>query len=229
VTDAGVHLTESERQLLAEASSSPSTDDAGSAHLRECAACAEDVGRLRALMTRARELPHRAAVPDDLWPSIRSRIEARKIVTMNADATALRSGPPPRRGVRRTIAAVGALATLTAAAVVLGITDNRTRRGVARVDSTLELPAVPTSMVADSTSAYEEESKQLLDRLELQRALLRPEAAQALDADLRTIDAAIAELEDAIARDPKNPALRQLLASSYRQKVELLKRAGNAG
>jgi len=36
---------------------------------------------------------------------------------------------------------------------------------------------------------------------------------------------AIAELKDAIVRDPNNPALRQLLATSYRQKVELLKRA----
>jgi len=39
------------------------------------------------------------------------------------------------------------------------------------------------------------------------------------------VDVAIAELKDAIARDPNNPALRQLLATSYRQKVELLKRA----
>jgi hypothetical protein len=50
-----------------------------------------------------------------------------------------------------------------------------------------------------------------------------------IDRDLKTIDGAIDELKLAIANDPRNLALRQLLASSYRQKVDLLKRAGNAG
>jgi len=50
----------------------------------------------------------------------------------------------------------------------------------------------------------------------------------ALDRDLKVVDVAIAELKDAVARDPANPALRQLLAASYRQKVDLLKRASNA-
>ena len=82
--------------------------------------------------------------------------------------------------------------------------------------------------VADSATAYEAEAQILLDRLEIQRATMRPEARAAIDRNLHTVDVAIAELKDAIARDPNNPALRQLLATSYRQKVELLKRA-NAG
>ena len=84
-------------------------------------------------------------------------------------------------------------------------------------------------MEQDSTQSYEEEARTLLDHLELQRALVRPEARASIDRDLRLIDQAIAELKAAIAADPNNPALRQLLASSYRQKIELLKRAGNAG
>ena len=58
--------------------------------------------------------------------------------------------------------------------------------------------------------------------------MLRPDTRAALDRDLRAVDVAIAELKAAIARDPNNPALRQLLASSYKQKVDLLKRVGNA-
>ena len=55
-----------------------------------------------------------------------------------------------------------------------------------------------------------------------------PEARSSVDHDLRVIDDAIAEVKDALVRDPNNPALRRLLASSYRQKVELLKRANGA-
>lgn len=135
-----------------------------------------------------------------------------------------------RRAVRASTGAWATLAVLTAAAVMLGLIDNRGQHrppgDAAIAGRSPDVFAIP---VADSTAAYEEEAKQLLDRLELQRALLRPEAARALDDDLRTIDAAIAELQNAIVRDPKNPALRQLLASSYRQKVELLRRAENAG
>jgi len=87
------------------------------------------------------------------------------------------------------------------------------------------------SLVAavDSAHAYQEEAQALLNHFELQRATLRPELRQALDRDLKTIDVAIAELQDAIRNDPANPALRRLLASSYRQKVDLLKRVSNAG
>jgi hypothetical protein len=82
--------------------------------------------------------------------------------------------------------------------------------------------------VSDSVRSYEEEARALLNRLELQRSMLRPEARASLDRDLKVIDQAIDELKLAIASDPRNPALRQLLASSYRQKIELLKRASNA-
>ena len=82
---------------------------------------------------------------------------------------------------------------------------------------------------ADSVRAYEEEAQILLDRLALMRSVLEPGAAAAIDKDLAVIDSAIAELQTAIARDPRNPALRQLLADSYRQKVDVLKRVSNAG
>src|SRR5262249_51399392 len=84
------------------------------------------------------------------------------------------------------------------------------------------------AVVAESTQAYQDEAKALLNRLELQRAMLRPETAASIDKSLRVIDGAIAELEDAVARDPNNPELRRMLASSYRQKIDLLKRIENA-
>jgi hypothetical protein len=58
---------------------------------------------------------------------------------------------------------------------------------------------------------------------------MRPQTAASADHDLEVIDGAIAELKRAIERDPKNIALRALLAQSYKQKLDLLKRLENAG
>ena len=64
--------------------------------------------------------------------------------------------------------------------------------------------------------------------LELRRRTLRPSTSAQIDSSLHVIDMAIAELEAARARDPNNPAIRQLLASSRARKLELLKQAQNA-
>ncbi|MFL5560341.1 MAG: hypothetical protein ACJ79K_02595 [Gemmatimonadaceae bacterium] len=226
------HLTEGERQMLADGTLSADGGGAIAAHARECAACGGDVARLRTLVMLARAANESPDVPDDLWDPIRARIEQRKLVSMRGDGDP-RGDSKPRsddrraRRQRRLVVGLGALAAAAAiVAIVVARKDQPPSpdRVVHGADTARSLTAV-----VDSTQAYEAEAQQLLDRLELQRALIRPEAAQALDADLQSIDAAIAELKDAIARDPHNRALRQLLASSYRQKVELLKRAENAG
>jgi hypothetical protein len=226
VNPADAHLTEGERHALAELL--VSVDEDRVAHTRACADCAADVERIRMLMSRARERSPSAPVLDDLWPAIRARIESQKVRALQVDGAP--SEAVSRRRLERTPGAWAALAALTAAAAILGIIDNRPHSETPR-DSQIAAASAAVSVmpVADSTAAYELEAKQLLDRLELQRALLRPEAARALEDDLRTVDAAIIELKEAIAHDPNNVALRQLLASSYRQKVELLKRVENAG
>jgi hypothetical protein len=89
--------------------------------------------------------------------------------------------------------------------------------------------ANPTvTSVADSDGAYEAQVRILFNRLSLERSLVRPEALRLIDHDLRVVDSAIAELDAAIVRDPNNPVLRRLLASSYREKIDILKRVGNA-
>ena len=170
-------------------------------------------------MTRVRETPPDLDV--DLWPDIRSRIEREKIVQLSAT-----SGEMPvvgRRPARRwlALASVGVAAALMVV-VALPIWRGRVKEG---------LPAwTPMSpevqLVVDSTREYEREATILLNELELRRAMIRPQLRSSLDHDLRAIDDAILELKEAIARDPNNPALRRLLASSYKQKVDLLKRVG---
>jgi len=115
-------------------------------------------------------------------------------------------------------------AALVVAAVALGVRASWRPTPLSNAADTTSLITV-----ADSAHAYETEAQTLLNQLELRRSMLRPETVVAIDHDLRIVDSAIAELKEAIAHDPNNPALRRLLAASYRQKVDLLKRVGNAG
>jgi len=212
------HLTEDERQTAADGTLPAERRAHVDAHLAVCDACAADVARIAEFMKSTREPTSSAAAAlDDLWPPIRARIEASKVVAL---------GPPPAAASGSTRPFIWLVAAGVAAAMLLTTLVLRTRRG--EQSNAVVQVASDTSVlraVADSTRAYEAEAQILLDRLEIQRATMRPEARAAIDRNLHTVDVAIAELKDAIARDPNNPALRQLLATSYRQKVELLKRA----
>jgi hypothetical protein len=213
------HLTEDERQMLADDTLSAERREHAAEHLRACAACADDVARLAAVAERLRGAPPAAPAADDLWPSIRKRIDDAKVVAIDPI-----DPPPASRFTWRHRLGVA----IVAAGVVLTVLVLRPSHSVPVEEVPRSSDTASLRMVADSVRSYEEEARVLLNRLEIQRAMLRPDAVAAIDADLRAIDEAIEELKRAIAEDPNNPALRRLLATSFRQKIELLKRAGNA-
>jgi len=171
-------------------------------------------------MTRLAQHPDTPpAELDALWPAIRSRIERSKVVSLGA----------PNVHHARPWAKPAAAVAAVAAVVILAFTLGRESRG--HGDDVVVTPvtgATPTVSVADSSRAYQEEVAALLEDLELRRSMMRPATAASVDRDLRIIDGAIRELTDALARDPSNPALRQLLAASYRQKRDLLKQVNDA-
>ena len=212
------HLTEAERHDAADGSLAPEQQAIVAEHLAQCASCSDDVARVRHLMTRVREAP--TGVDVDLWPDIRSRIEREKIVQLSAT-----TGEMPAVG-RRPVGRWLALATIGVAAALILVVALPISRGKGKGATRPALMSPEVQLVVDSTREYEREATILLNELELRRAMIRPQLRSSLDHDLRAIDDAILELKEAIARDPNNPALRRLLASSYRQKVDLLKRVG---
>lgn len=215
------HLTEAERQGLADGAITADRAAALATHLSACTECAADVARLRSVVRRVHDLP--APAQHDalgaLWPDIRARIEGGKVRALPAADVP----PPARQRVRRGAwlgAAVAAAVCIAAGVYVRG------HRGVdlgpaPNGPATLE-PAV------DSGGTSQADIQRLLDEIQMEKAMLPPATAAVADSDLRAIDAAIAELREALARDPNNPAIRQLLAESYRQQQDLLKRLHNA-
>jgi len=218
------HLSEEDRHRIADGTMDDERRAVVAAHLATCWNCKSDVAHLTKAMGALRQVSERAAPLDALWPGIHDRIERGKVVALGTQPEAT-PAPAQRKVSWLWLAPVG-----VAAAVVIGLFALPGKRTVQDQQTTAMVADTGATLVSvvDSSYAYEREAQVLLDKLELQRALLRPDAAQALDRDLHVVDVAIGELKAAVARDPANPALRQLLAASYRQKVDLLKRASNA-
>lgn len=177
--------------------------------------------RIEKLIELARATSGPEMPADDLWPEIRGRIERAKVVALPAPA-----GDVPTRATRSRRSALWIGAAVAAAGAIFLI--GRASGGFSD-EPVVELTEGPTvTSIPDSAGAYERQARILFNRLSLERSLLRPEALRLIERDLHTVDAAIAELDAAVARDPNNPVLRRLLVSSYREKVDILKRVGNA-
>jgi hypothetical protein len=214
------HLTEAERHGAADGTLAPELVSAVGQHMEACDACANDVARIKAFMTRTLDVPAVIEeVANDAWPLIRARIQHEKIARIPV------ARRPSTVAGRRVAWVAGGVVAASLLAVLI------VRRNAAPTSAPTDGTPMATSWtaVAESTHVYEEQIKFLLNELELRRALMRPQTASPANHDLEVIDGAIAELKRAIERDPKNIALRALLAQSYKQKVDLLKRIANAG
>jgi len=215
------HLIESDRQGAADGTLDAERMRVAYGHLAECQSCAADIARLRTVMTRVREAPAPSPSLDDLWPSIRSRIEQSKVVRLGQLAEPNAIVRPHRPWLAIGSTAVAAALLIAALTQMQGWRPRATSGSAPTAD-------IAFASAADSTRFYEDESRKLLNDLEMQRAMMGSTATASLDGDLAIIDRSIAEQKDALTRDPHNVALQRLLAASYREKVELLKRANNA-
>jgi len=215
------HLTEAERQCLADGTATGDGAGALASHLESCAACRADVARLRATIARLRGAPVPNDDTDALWPAVRERIERGKVRPLAA--------PGARAGWtrRRVWIVAGGAAAAICVAVLLRVRPHEPPGETPPAGSFVPYTGV-VQPAGDSAARSEADIQRLLDQIELEKAMLPPATAALADSDVRAIDQAIAELRAALARDPNNPALRQLLADSYRQQRDLLTRLHNA-
>jgi len=198
--------------------SPPATDNA-EAHVRECSACAVALAELRATVARAHALPSAVAPPDDLWNDVRATIESRKVARLPSGA-----GVAPPRGWWMTpgrLAAAAVVLMAVTASLTSVVMNSRTPAAVA--DRGPSSTMVSVSWQA-SERVFQASVLELREQLEVLHDHLSPETVAKVERALATIDLAIAEGREALLQDPANAALSELLASNYRQKIELLRR-----
>lgn len=188
---------------------------AAESHLAACARCAGEVNHLRATVASTNALPSTSAPPDELWSEIRSTIEAGKVAPLG---TATR----PPRGWWVTVPRMVVAASLLVVAASSVTAYVMQQQGRSFVSS--PVPTLPVSWQV-TERGYQASVLELREQLALLHDHLAPATIAAVEQSLATIDVAIAEAREAMLRDPGNAALPELLASNYRQKIELLRRA----
>ena len=191
-------------------------------HIAGCEICAAEVESLKAILARAADLPKSIDPPAEAWSNIRSAIERDKI------AVATHAGISARFWRAYALAAAAVLLViLSSAGTALYMSsrnsDERSSRVAANSPTSAATPATLAAFTIEENT-YLRNVAVLQDILDQQEASLAPETVAQLKDSLRTIDEAILEARNALARDPANKLLIEMLSSTYRQKVDLLRR-----
>lgn len=199
------------------------------AHLRACPACRDEATRLSEVVGALNALPREAAAPAVMWARIEDRISGTLPGSGPAEARVLPFPgqiEPPRR-IALTVPQLAAAAGLVAL-LSWGVSSIAMSRGGATAPEVAREGTAPSGMAARAVArggAYEEAVARLRVAVEQGRDRLSPETLGTLERSLATIDAAIAEVEEALATDPSSDLLARMLVSHQDAKLRVLRQA----
>ena len=192
-------------------------------HVAACGICSVEVESLKTILARAAELPKSIEPPAAAWSHIRTTIEQDREAVEAEDSRSVRGF---RRRPYALAAAAVLVALLSSAGTAAYMSSRNLDRNSSRSVTNSASPGTPATLAAFTIeeNTYLRNVAVLQDLLDQQEASLAPETVAQLKASLRTIDEAILEARNALARDPANRLLIEMLSGSYRQKVDLLRR-----
>jgi anti-sigma factor RsiW len=174
-------------------------------HLARCAECAAEHRMLRELLDRAAALPRAIAPPHDLWPGLAERLA------------------PRRPAASRWTMGLAAAAALAVAVTMVSRTRPDAPAGAPAATAVASASEGLPPALEQAEADYARAAAQLLAAIESRRGALPPGTVAALQENMKTIDAALAEVRTALRSDPSNPHLNLLLASTHQRKVEVLR------
>jgi hypothetical protein len=190
-------------------------------HIAVCEICSAEVESLKGILVRAADLPRSIDPPAEAWLNIRAAIER--------DNEAVATDHKPSENLWRRpymlAAAVVLAAVLSSGGTALYLNSRSTDSSRATASNTGNggNPATFVAFTIEENN-YLRNVAVLQDLLDQQEASLAPETVAQLKASLRTIDEAILEARSALARDPANKMLIEMLSGTYRQKMDLMRR-----
>jgi hypothetical protein len=194
-----------------------------------------DEGKLRDLMNEIAALPTSIEPPADSWAKIRAGIETSGMPGQRSDIKSRAKRSARIRFWQRPVFLAAAAVFLVAGssavtAIAIGRRANEgTPAIIGAVPAHIAIPesdSGPASLAQFTLmeSDYLRAVNDLSATLDSEKGSLSPETIAKLRESIKVIDAAILEARNALAADPANRTLIHMLANSYEQKVDLLKR-----
>jgi anti-sigma factor RsiW len=190
------------------------------AHVRQCVACRREMETRRQLREMTAALPRDIEPAFDLWPAIAGEIEAEP------------AGFGERLLARLRLTSWSwptALATTALLALLLPpALEDRPLLQTGPATAAASLPADADPEAAAVVQVLEAECRQCEAELEAYTASGRDQTglvARMLERNMPVVDRAIAEAREAWLESPGEPRLARLLASAYRAKMSLQKKA----
>ena len=205
----------------------PSAIDDVQAHLDDCTVCRAELAALRNTVNSI-AAGATANIPADLWRDVRYSISSsRGSVQASATARSSASSQSIRfRPYRITMPTLAAAALLLIVASVSGtLIIDRASSTVSDISSTTTVGNTPVLQLTATDAQFVPGVEALERQLQSQRAALRPATIATIEKSLSTIDAALLEARAALLADPANAALKEVLESTYRHKMDFLTRA----
>ena len=169
-----------------------------------------EIEREDALLERARQLETGISPRKDLWPGIEAAIARPKV-----------SKWTPRFA--------------QAAAIVLLVGASSGLTWLTTKDQVQVVEVVPAGLVFEQASfggryalgvGYQEAHRDLQAQLDTELQRLSPEAREEVQKNLAMIRGAIGQINEALAEEPDNPLLQELLLQTYREELALMQRVG---
>jgi len=194
-------------------------------HVTACEICSAEVESLKRIIARAVDLPKSIEPPAEAWSNIRTAILRDENAGKSHAAT--RSTSFWRRPLVLTTAAAVVVAVLSSTLTALYLNARSPSNVASAPGGGPTDTATPRTLAAFTVEEnnYLRQAAVLQDLLDQQETALAPETVAQLKTSLRTIDEAILEARSALARDPSNKLLIEMLSANYKQKVDLLRRS----
>lgn len=180
-------------------------------HLDACAECRATLERVQRLLDAAHRLPREVAPPPEVWSALQSRVK---------------SAPQVKR-LRSWnfgwLAAAAVIVFVVGAALLLPPSVGKGKGKGAVAPTPVATTQSPVVFAVEQN--YAPTLDDLRRTLDQQRSTLSPSTLQVIEKAVATCDTAIAEARAALASDPANQTLLQILSAQFEHKVELLQRA----
>ncbi|MEX1186901.1 MAG: hypothetical protein WEA80_09960 [Gemmatimonadaceae bacterium] len=183
-----------------------------------------DEARLRELREATDRLPREMDPPADAWDAIRAQIARDEASPLNP-----RAGKPIHVWQRSRFLIAASLLLVVGSSAITYVSTKGTDPGPVPLSARSERNAAVSTVSAltqftGKENEYLRRVNGLVAIMESEQVQLAPETIVKVKESLAVIDAAILEARAALARDPANRALIEMLESTYEMKLDLLER-----